>query len=339
MRLASFQVDGRDLHRRRRRCRPLVAALRDLPTETVGSCAACASSDLFVLTSTDRYGLPLRTAMCTLCGLVFQVDRFTREGFQGFYDGAYRDLVSAFKGKAEGDLRRLRAKQELYGRSLLEMVRSTIGASRIERILDVGGSTGVVAGIFSDAYGAAATVVDPAARELGEIDRRFTAVNAILEDWQPDGAYDLVLLYNTIEHLHDLAGSFVKLRTVLGEDGWLVCDIADFMASCRLEGPPEVVAKVDHCFWLSLETARRIFSLLGFDVAGAAYGRMSPQVTFLLCPATETASQDRDPAVASMLSELQTLRGEWLEFSRRSEGVLKSSRWVSVARRLLGRVT
>ncbi len=338
MHLASFQIDGRELRRRRQRCQPVIAALRELPTESLSSCSACTSREFFVLTSTDRYGLPLRAAMCLLCGLVFQIDRFTRAGFDEFYGGAYRNLVSAFKGKAEGDIQRLRAKQEIYGRSLLEMVRDRISSPRFERILDVGGSTGVVAGIFCDHYGGAATIVDPASSELGEADRRFATVNATLEDWQPDGTYDLILLCNTIEHLHDLGAGFAKLRSVLGEDGWLVCDVADFMASCRLEGPPEVVAKVDHCFWLSLETARRVFNLLGFDVAGAAYGRLPQQVTFLLSPSAELASPTRDPAVVGMLSELQILRGEWLDFTYRSAGIMARTGLSSIARRLLGRL-
>lgn len=338
MRLASFQIDGRELQRRRDRCRPLLPALSELPVESLSSCSACGSRQYFVLTPIDRYGLPLRAAMCMVCGLVFQVDRFTTDGFQEFYGGAYRDLVSAFKGKAEGDIPRLRAKQEIYGRSLLDAVKDRIGdSSSIQRIADVGGSTGVVAGIFSDHYGASATVVDPGARELGEADGELATVQATVEDWQPDGTYDLVLLCNTIEHLHDLAAGFAKLKSALGDDGWLVCDVADFMASCRLEGPPEVVAKVDHCFWLSLETASKVFGLLGFSVAGAAYGRVPQQVTFLLKPTAETPEVTRDPAVSGMLSELQTLRGEWLGLAQRSAGIMTASRLSSFARRLLGR--
>lgn len=336
MHLNEFQVSGAELANRRRRCRPIVDRLDGLPTEMVDPCQICGASEPFVLASEDRYGLPLRSALCLRCGLVYQLDRFTRDGFRDFYRGAYRELVSAFKGKDEGDLGRLVAKQRVYGGALLNVLRGRLAPERVDHILDIGGSTGVVAGMFCDAFSATATVVDPAPDELALADQRFASAETTLEDWEVDGRYDLILLCNTIEHLHDLPQSFAKMRAALTDDGLLLCDVADFMASARIEGPAEVLAKVDHCFWLSWETAPEIFQALGFEPVWVAAGRLPQQVTFLLRPTAPQPFSERLPAASDMAGELQRLRAEWLDAAHRT-GRLSRSRFLSLVRRTLGR--
>ena len=106
--------------------------------------------------------------------------------------------------------------------------------------------------------------------KLLEKEVRPVAADAIVSSANfPDEMQGNFLVCNTIEHFFDLRDAFKKIREVITEKSIVICDIADFMASCRLEGPPEVVAKVDHCFWLSLESAPQIFQRLGFKVEAA----------------------------------------------------------------------
>ncbi len=286
MNTSEFQIDGRSLRERQDRCQSIVREIEGLPTERLSCCPVCESSDFLVLAETDRYGLPFQSALCLECGHIFQVDRFGREGFAIFYRDYYRDLVSAFKGKPDNDLNRLQKKQRVYGESLLARTRSHLQEAEVGTILDVGGSSGVVASIFCDHYQAKGTILDPAPDELRLADRRFEAIESTVEEWEVDQArFDLILLCNTIEHLRDFRLAFEKMRRALAPGGILVLDVADYAMAASQEGPPECISKVDHCHWLTLSTSRAIFSLLGFECRGAFMGRLPEQVGFVLSAA------------------------------------------------------
>jgi SAM-dependent methyltransferase len=134
-------------------------------------------------------------------------------------------------------------------------------------LLDIGGSAGVVSAQFAKKFDLSATVLDPAeeevraARALG-----LGGVVGSVEEYDTDEKYDLILLCRSIEHLMDLRTAFSRIRRLLKPGGHFYCDLADFVELCHLVGPPETVAKIDHCYWLTQSTALDIFRALGFEV-------------------------------------------------------------------------
>src|SRR6185312_17125468 len=97
--MGRFLISAADLKKRRDRCQKVVGSLAEVPRQFVTRCNACGSEHNAVIAYSDRYGLPIRTAMCTACGLVYLMDRLTQEGYSEFYkDGSYRKITSAFAG-------------------------------------------------------------------------------------------------------------------------------------------------------------------------------------------------------------------------------------------------
>src|SRR5689334_13049226 len=114
----NFLVSPAELESRRGRCRSVVDSLTDSPRQFVASCNVCGSVNSCVLAYHDRYGMPIRTAMCTACGLVYLMDRLTQDGYSDFYrDGAYRKLTSAFAGSV-ATIEDLQADQGAYAQNL-----------------------------------------------------------------------------------------------------------------------------------------------------------------------------------------------------------------------------
>jgi len=162
--------------------------------EPVALCNLCGSSEHVELAHRDRYGYPASLLACVRCGLGFLSPRLTVAEYAAFYGHVYRPLVSAYHGRRI-DAETVQVDQRLYAAELVGFLRKALRAPPAS-VLDVGGSTGVVAAAVRDAFGAEATVLDPASDEL-EVARAagLETVAGFGEDFDPGAQrWELVLL-------------------------------------------------------------------------------------------------------------------------------------------------
>lgn len=311
-----FLIHPSDLERRRRRCRPEADRLLRLQRESATSCNICSSPRHVLVSASDRYGLPLRMALCLDCGLFYLVDRFSAAGYSEFYSrGAYRTVSCQFNGVSH-TIAQVQANQTQYARTLVRTLSGYVPRSREGTLLDVGGSAGIVAREFVKEFGLRATVLDPATDEIAAA--RAVGLHAVvgsLEDWDTTDRFDLILLCRSIEHLFDLRLSLGRIRSLLSPQGLFFCDIADFMEMCRLMGAPETFVKVDHCYWLTQSTALELFRAVGFELVSMNIVFGMGQVGFLLRACEPVASCSASPhKTLEQVEEIQRIEREWRAF-------------------------
>jgi 2-polyprenyl-3-methyl-5-hydroxy-6-metoxy-1,4-benzoquinol methylase len=308
-----FAIHRTDLARRRERCREDVDRVSRLQREVVEGCNLCGSTRRAVVATQDRYGCHLRTAMCLDCGLIYVVDRPTRESYAEFYEkGIYRSLVGRFKGASQST-RRVRDAQVYYANTLVEAMQGLLPARKEGLLLDVGGSAGVVAKQFADTFGYRPTLFDPAPEEV-EAARALgvEASVATIEDFRSDRRYDVILLCRTVEHLFDLRFALCRIRSLLAPDGLFYCDFSDFMEVCRREGPPTATTKVDHCYWLTQESAPALFRSMGFEIVGMNTTMSPEQVGFVLRAAEpREISNDVSAWAEHQVRRLREIETDW----------------------------
>lgn len=234
--------------------------------ESIATCNLCASTHHVEVSRRDRYGYPVVCRVCAGCGLGFLSPRLSAAAYAEFYRGVYRPLVSAYHGRLI-DAETVQEEQAEYARELVAFLR---GASLVApaSVLDVGGSTGVVAGAVRDAFGAAATVLDPSPDELAVAAAAgMETVAGFAETHEPGEArFDLVLLCQTIDHLLDVAATLAAIRRMLAEGGRAFVDVLDVGFVARRRGSIEGAVKIDHPYYLSRETAGEYFGRAGLDV-------------------------------------------------------------------------
>src|SRR5580765_5482244 len=131
------------------------------PKQALQSCNLCGAAEFVVLTHRDRYGYPAQAHACRHCGLVFLNPRMTAEAYGRFYAGIYRPLVSAFHGRLI-DARTIQTEQREYAGERADFIRPFMTGGTRKTMLDIGGSTGVVAAHVAREFGLHATVIDPA---------------------------------------------------------------------------------------------------------------------------------------------------------------------------------
>ncbi len=216
----------------------------------------------------DRYGYPATLVVCGRCGLGYLSPRLSATGYARFYAGVYRPLVSAYHGRRI-DAHSVQLEQLDYAAGLAAFLEPWLGSSS-QTILDVGGSTGVVAGVLAESLNARATILDPAADELAVAHAAgMEVVTGLAEDFEPgERRWDLVLLCQTIDHLLDVRGTLAALRRMTAPGGRAFVDILDVGCMVPWMDGIEQVVKIDHPYYLTRSTAVAFFDLAGYKVVG-----------------------------------------------------------------------
>lgn len=298
----------------------MVERLLPLEREIVPRCNICSSNESVVLARRDRYGFPVRTALCWKCGLVYLVDRFTASSYSEFYGkGDYRVLTSLYNG-SRVQPETLEAQHASYAQDIISLLAGHVlpgGGS----LLDVGGGNGGVAERVAGHFGLRGTVLDPAASDVVKARQRgLDAFTGTVEDWKTENRFDVILLCQTIEHLFDLRMALDRIRSLLTPQGLFYCDIVDFTEACRHEGPPEVSSKIDHCFWLWQEAAPTIFRSVGFEVVSMSAVSGPDYVGFLLRPCAVNGQPAMpEEQIHGQLRRLRELEAEWYDSGKKPD--------------------
>jgi SAM-dependent methyltransferase len=236
-------------------------------THRPAGCNLCEARDRAVeVAARDRYGYRASFVVCRRCGLGYLCPRLSATQYAHFYSEIYRPLVSAYHGRRI-DAETVQREQRGYAAELAEFLLPLL-PSPPRTILDVGGSTGVVASVLAARGEARATVLDPSPDELAVARAAgMETVAGLVEDFDPgERTWDLVLLCQTIDHLLDARGTLAALRQMAATGGRAFVDIVDVDVLLRRTGNIEQVVKIDHPYYLTRPTAAALFALTGFTI-------------------------------------------------------------------------
>jgi 2-polyprenyl-3-methyl-5-hydroxy-6-metoxy-1,4-benzoquinol methylase len=275
--------------------------------EWVSACNLCGAATFVVLNRRDRYGYPAQANACRRCGLVFLNPRMTEQAYGRFYDGIYRPLVSAYHGRLI-DAQSVQDEQREYAADREQFVRPFVDASRAKTLLDIGGSTGVVASHFAKAFGLTATLIDPAPLEIAQAKQfGIETISGFVEAHDfGDERFDLVLICQTVDHLLDIAGTLKKVRELLTDHGLLFIDIVDFRAAYLRNWSVDEAIKIDHPFYLTEQTMPAYLRRAGFDVLRTDYAADHLHVSYICRGGDpDRAALPEPTAIAEMFREIR----------------------------------
>lgn len=277
------------------------------PKQALTSCNLCGAAGFVILAHHDRYGYPAEAHVCRRCGLVFLNPRMTVEAYGRFYDGIYRPLVSAFHGRLI-DARTIQAEQRDYAVERAEFIRPFITSFTPRTLLDIGGSTGVVAAHFAREFGLRGTVIDPAPLEVEQAQRLGLETITGLVEQHDFGArrFDAVIICQTVDHLLDVAGTLARVRKLLSDRGLLFIDIVDFRAAYLRNWSVEDAIKIDHPYYLTEPTMVSYLRSSGFEVLRSDFARDHLHVSYVCRPGT--ADTNALPAPSSVDELLREVR-------------------------------
>ena len=277
------------------------------PKTSVTRCNLCGASGFVGLTHRDRYGFPSPAVCCTRCGLIVLDPVMTAEAYGRFYSGTYRPLVSAYHGRLI-DARTIQDEQRAYAVERGDLLAPLIAGRGYKTLLDIGGSTGVVAHAFASRFNIRGTVVDPAPLETVEAQALgLETIEVLIENVAlGDRRFDVVMLCQTIDHLLDVAGTLRRVRELLTDGGLLFVDIVDVRAAYLRNWSIEEAIKIDHPYYLTEATATAYLRRAGFDVVRADYAADHLHVSYIARPSQpDAAALPSQESVRELLREVR----------------------------------
>ncbi len=280
------------------------------PSEALTHCNLCGASTFIVLTHRDRYGYAAEAHACRQCGLVFLNPRMTAESYGRFYNGIYRPLVSAFHGRLI-DAHTIQAEQREYATERAGLLRPFLADSGRRTMLDIGGSTGVVAHHFTQVFGLSGTLIDPAPLEVEQAKRLgLETITGLVEEHDfGHRRFDVVIICQTVDHLLDIAGTLARVRQLLSENGVLFIDIVDFRAAYLRNRSVEAAIKIDHPYYLTEATMECYLRRAGFAIERSDYAADHLHVSYVCAPrAAEPACLPAPTTVDGMLREIRAVQ-------------------------------
>lgn len=194
-------------------------------------CVICGGTRFVkVFQGRDRlHGLPGEFTLgeCKTCGLLTVHPRLSREESANYYPDDYISYPQAIEDEPSW-FRRLDRGYGIRKRCqpILKRVRTP------GKILDIGCATGVFLNGMRrygwDCYG-----VEPSAHAAEYARNRFglNITNGYLDDIEfPEGYFDVITLWDVVEHLPDPLQSLKKIRYLLKPGGWLVLSLPNTLA-------------------------------------------------------------------------------------------------------------
>ncbi len=280
------------------------------PCADVAACNLCGGEAFVGLTHRDRYGYPASAQACGRCGLVCLSPRMTAGAYDAFYQGVYRPLVSAFHGRLI-DARTIQQEQREYAAERAGLLRPFLAGGDRRTMLDIGGSTGVVAAHFASAFGLQGTLIDPAPAEVDEARQLGLETITGLVEQHDFGArtFDVVIICQTVDHLLDIAGTLARVRRLLDRDGILFIDIVDFRAAYLRQASVEAAIKIDHPYYLTEDTMLAYLGRAGFEVRRTDYAADHLHVSYVCRPTAPAPGALPGPdVVRALLREVRAVQ-------------------------------
>ena len=191
-------------------------------------CDLCGADEVELLATRDRRRKPLRTVVCTRCGLISHESIPSDEELADYYAHEYRH---AYHGERQPSAKRvLRAWN--VGRSIYRRVRSFLRPG--DRVCEIGAGLGCTVKAF-DLAGFEASGIEPGV-EFQSFSRQTLHAdieNARLEDVVPVPSYDFVLLVHVIEHFSHPSRALRRIWGLLKTGGGCTLNVPMYTARTR----------------------------------------------------------------------------------------------------------
>lgn len=237
-----------------------------------GHCPACRSTRLRHLfaDASDAPGQRVSVRECLACGLAWQFPpgRSARDSvahFKARYEEGGDSVSSYFAPARKAQIADMQV--QFLG---------SLGAPT-GRLLEVGAGAGFFAAAAAGA-GWQVTAVDPALSVSPELNLAGTRLlRGSPDELEPSERFDVIALWDVIEHLTDPAAVLADLRPRLSPGGWLIVETGNYRCADRVsEGHSHWIYALDHRWYFSPDTLAALLRELGFAELRLAPGALRP---------------------------------------------------------------
>jgi len=200
------------------------------------NCARCGGWDADQVIQTPDYELhidaPFEVSLCRNCGHIYTS---VRPDYTTLFSKFYPDDYLCYGGQSgiAGFMDRIRMERQAAQRA--EMVKKFVGQQSPVKLLEVGCATGEFIKTCRRRFGWEVAGIEPNRQLSDALNREeYLIFPSTLEDAEISAEhYDVVSLFNVLEHLWDSVYSLKRINRLLKPGGLVVAEIPDFDSPSR----------------------------------------------------------------------------------------------------------
>lgn len=235
---------------------------------SVFECPLCHKTPHWVVATEERYGFPVSAKMCDYCGMIYLDPVLSAKEYEELYTGWYHDFVRAYRREQLGPKHYIR-KGFILGQQIAGYLKN-IKLPKSLRVLDIGGSTGIVCRelkkkLVDRGCVAKCTILDPSIHEL-ETAKKYghKTICGLFEKVTMKEKFDLIIFARTTDHVLDPIGCLTRIRDLLTPSGLLYVDFVDIVHQSGVFGIPGCL-HIDHTHNWNYPTALWTLRKVGFE--------------------------------------------------------------------------
>lgn len=266
--------------------------------QTETACAICGPHEYEVVGTRDRNGRPLRSVLCTSCGLVWTNPRPSDADVDTYYASSYRvDYAGQHVPSRRKILRGLiggEERRQIFARDL----------HAGDRVLDIGCGAGEFVFLLR-ARGVDATGIEPG-EEFSDFSRRIMQVpiqTATVESASvAPGSQQLITMFHMLEHAADPRRTLSTIRGWLAPEGRLVVEVPSIDATVQA---PAHRFHYAHLYNFTAATLGAIGEAAGLSVVKTMHSEDGGNV---MCVFEQGSREPRDVTPVSLPDNVARLR-------------------------------
>lgn len=256
-------------------------------------CPLCGGAEHVLLSDKMQFALDCRTVICRECGFCFvspaptkaACNRFYQEAYAHYYRKIHRDVSTRMLRETAVEVKRL---------DLIAQYRPLGGA----RLLEIGPGAGRFLSLAAG-RGADCTAIEPSEEFRNRLSEKgIRVIGEFLEQVATEERFDVICLFQVLEHFHDPVDAMTKIQLLLAPGGIIVLDVPNIRKPFR--SLDRYFLRYVHLSYFSPGTLRRLLAVGGFEVLHLDEGKQeihSAQPLFVIAkpaaaPATLALSGD-----------------------------------------------
>ncbi len=189
-------------------------------------CLLCKSEEKKIFEKVKSFGYPLTYYQCTNCGLIYQNVEESVASDPAFYQDTYRKIYQADVNPTAKDI----WVQQKRAEFLVNLLHS-YKLERINEILDIGASTGLLLKGFQQALSCDVMGVEPGDAYRQYAEKQGIKMYSSIDDLTKNSnrKFDLVSMSHVLEHLPNPTATLTDIREkLLAEKGHLLIEVPNF---------------------------------------------------------------------------------------------------------------
>jgi SAM-dependent methyltransferase len=230
-------------------------------------CNLCLGTDLELLNTRDRNGLPVKTCICKRCGLIFINPRMSPKWYNEYYKDEYRTQMARFRGKAP----EIRDQDIMFQQS----TKHGVGlATRFKEqwarglTVEVGSSVGGVLNGVKQTLGLEVLGIEPSPSESEYANKHgiktfSTSIESFGESIPPVAN---ILCTQSLNHFQNPRFFFEWAHQNLEPRGRLILEVTNFRHVFRNFGWMPRAIQIDHTYMFVPEVLANFVEFAGFDI-------------------------------------------------------------------------